>query len=118
VTEVSRALESDGRTVLVKIDLPDDDALRTGLFGRAVVPGPPGDALTVPASAIVRRGQVTSVFVVDGDEARLRMVVLGRSGIGLSGDVEVTAGLSDGERVVSRPPAGLTDGAPVRVEGW
>jgi RND family efflux transporter MFP subunit len=117
VSEVSRALESDGRTVLVKIDLPDDDALRTGLFGRAVVPGPPGDALTVPASAIVRRGQVTSVFVVDEDVARLRMVVLGRSGLGPSDAVEVTAGLGDGERVVSRPPAGLSDGAPVRVEG-
>lgn len=117
VSEVARALESDARTVLVKITLPADDALRTGLFGRAALPGPESDGIAVPAAAVVRRGQVTSVFVVDENVARLRMVVLGQQAAGDDELVQVTTGLAEGERVVVSPPAGLLDGAPVRVEG-
>jgi RND family efflux transporter MFP subunit len=117
VTEVARALESDARAVLVKIALPADDTLRTGLFGRAALPGPQSDGIAVPTSAVVRRGQVTSVYVVDGEVARLRMVVLGQRDARDAEWVQVTTGLSDGERIVVSPPAGLTDGAPVRVEG-
>ena len=31
--------------------------------------------------------------------------------------IEVVSGLSHGERVVLRPPSGLSDGTPLRVEG-
>ena len=48
--------------------------------------------MTVPAGALVRRGQVTSVFVVEKDIARVRLV-------NVSG-TEVLAGLSDGDVVI------------------
>jgi hypothetical protein len=82
------------------------------MFGRARFAGTASRVLAVPASAVVRRGQITSVFVADNDVARLRMLVLGRT----FGDaVEVVSGLSDGERVVVAPPAGLLDGTPLRA---
>jgi hypothetical protein len=65
--------------------------------------------LTVPPSAVVRRGQLTSVFVVDGDRARVRLVNLSES--------EVLAGLTELELVILSPPAGLTDGRRVSVGG-
>lgn len=113
VREVARAMQADGRAFLVRIDLPEDASLRAGMFGRARLPGPKVNTVTVPATAVQRRGQVASVFVVEGDVARRRMIVLGAS---VPGDrYEVLSGLSDGERVVTTPPAALDDGAPVRT---
>ena len=64
-------------------------------------------ALTIPAGALVRRGQMTSVFVIEQDVARLRLV-------NVSG-TEVLAGLSAGDVVVVTPPPVLTDGRRVRT---
>jgi RND family efflux transporter MFP subunit len=111
VSEVSRDLDG-AHAFLVKIDLPANGDLRSGMFGRARFGGGTRQALTVPASAIVRRGQLTSVFVVGKDNrARLRLVqVANTSGI----RAEIAAGLDSGELVVVQPSATLVDGAPVR----
>ena len=58
----------------------------------------PRRALTVPADALVHRGQMTSVFVVENGIARVRLV-------NVSG-TEVLAGLSEGEVVIVAAPAG------------
>jgi RND family efflux transporter MFP subunit len=109
VSEVGRAVDADARTFLVKIDLPADQGLRSGMFGRARFPIQPRRALTVPAAALVHRGQVTSVFVVEQDIARVRLVSMSGS--------EVLAGLSEGDVVIVSPPAMLTDGRRVAVGG-
>jgi multidrug efflux pump subunit AcrA (membrane-fusion protein) len=109
VVEVSRAVDADARAFLVKIALPDAAGLRSGEFGKARFAGTPRRALTVPSSAIVRRGQVTSVFVVEEGVARVRLINLSES--------EVLAGLSESEVVILSPPAGLLDGRRVSVGG-
>lgn len=107
VDEIARAVDADSRAFVVKIALPAGAAIRSGTFGRAIFDGAPRRALRVPERAIVRHGQVTSVFVVDNGVARLRMV-------SVRGD-EVLAGLADGETVILSPPPGLTDGRAVTV---
>ena len=109
VTEVGRAVDAGARAFLVKIRLPADAALRSGMFGRAQFSTGSRRVLTVPAGALVPRGQVTSVFVVEQEVARLRLV-------NVSG-AEVLAGLSDGDVVIVAPAPGLTDGRRVRVGG-
>jgi len=109
VTEVGRAVDADARAFLVKISLPADGGLRSGMFGRARFSTQPRRALTVPAGALVRRGQVTSVFVVEKDIARVRLV-------NVSGTT-VLAGLSDGDVVIVYPPPALSDGRRVTVGG-
>jgi multidrug resistance efflux pump len=109
VVEVSRAVDADARAFLVKIALPDAPGLRSGEFGKARFGGTPRRALTIPPSAVVRRGQLTSVFVVDQGVARVRLVNLHES--------EVLAGLTDSELVILSPPAGLTDGRRVSAGG-
>ena len=69
VAEIAR-VDPASHSFLVKIDLPASAALRSGLFGRARFAGPARRALTVPASALVRRGQLTFVFVVDAERPR------------------------------------------------
>ncbi len=117
VSEISRAMDADTRAFLVKIDLQGGAAnvagLRSGMFGRARFSASQRQALTVPADAVVRQGQVTSVFVVEnGVEngvARLRLVRLR--------DTEVLAGLSAGEVVIVSPVPGLADGRRVTTSG-
>jgi multidrug resistance efflux pump len=107
VVEVSRAVDADARAFLVKIALPDAPGLRSGGFGKARIPGTPRRALTIPTSAIVRRGQLTSVFVVDKGLARLRLVSLSES--------EVLAGLTEAETVILSPSPGVAEGRRVSV---
>ena len=109
VVEVSRAVDADARAFLVKIELPDTPDLRSGEFGKARFDGTTRRALTVPPSALVRHGQLTSVFVIDGEKARVRLISLSES--------EVLAGLTESELVILSPPAGLTDGRRVSVGG-
>jgi RND family efflux transporter MFP subunit len=109
VAEIARAVDADARAFLVKIELPDTAGLRSGMFGRARFAGAPTKGLTVPAGAVVRRGQVTSVFVVDEGVARLRLVNLR--------DTEVLAGLADGDTVIVDPAPGLADGRRVTEGG-
>jgi RND family efflux transporter MFP subunit len=112
VVEVAR-LDPASHSVLVKIDLPRGSALRSGLFGRARFSGPSRRALTIPVSALITRGQLAFVFLLDGEgRARLRPVSTGAAG---NDRVEVLAGVREDDVVVTQPPASLSDG--MRVAG-
>jgi RND family efflux transporter MFP subunit len=112
VGELEPAADSASRTFLVKIDLPSASGIRAGLFGRAWVPRGDGDKLLVPASAVIRRGQMELAFVAVDGVARLRLVRTVPQSEGLK---VVLSGLSDGEQVVLDPPVSLRDGAALRV---
>jgi len=114
VSEVAR-IDPASHSFLIKIDLPADPALRSGLFGRARFAGPARRTLTVPASAVLRRGQLALIFTVDPDGvARLRPVTTGSLA---AGRVEILAGVREGDRVVVNPPGALADGVRVNAIG-
>jgi RND family efflux transporter MFP subunit len=110
VSEIAR-VDPDSHSFIVKIDLPALSGLRSGTFGRARFTGTPRNALSVPASAAVRRGQLTFVFTIDRENrARLRAVSSGS----VDGDrLEILAGLGENDIVITNPPPSLTDGAPI-----
>jgi RND family efflux transporter MFP subunit len=103
VSQVVPAADPASRSFLVKIDLPADSHVRSGLFGRARLPRGSRSALLIPYSAVVERGQLRAVFVVaENGVAQLRYVSLGQP-VGPS--VEVLAGLQDVEKFVVAPGA-------------
>lgn len=112
VSEIAR-VDPASHSFVVTVDLDPNPAWRSGLFGRARFEGPGAQRLTVPAGAVVTRGQLTFVYVVGADDhARLRSVSLGES---VNGRTEVLAGLTAGDRIVVQPAPGLADGAKVRA---
>ena len=93
-------------TVQLRIDLPAaTDGLRPGMFARVWLPGATAaePRLFVPATAVLRRGEMTGVYVLDDKGAPLlRQVRLGRAD---GTRIEVLTGVSAGERVALDPQA-------------
>ncbi len=111
VNEVNPIADAMTRTALVKISIKDQKNLRTGLSGRAFFSGEERKALYVPTSAVVLRGQLTGVYVVDGANiAHLRLIKVGRME---KDGLEVLSGLNPGDKVATTRTEALTDGARV-----
>jgi HlyD family secretion protein len=72
------------------------------------------DVLTVPASAVFRRGDGWAVFAVAGDRARLTPVEVGRRD---EAQVQILGGLAAGDRVVLHPSDRVTDGVHLEARG-
>jgi len=69
--------------------------------------------LQVPSSALFRSDGGWAVFVNNGDEAEQRAVEVGRrSGL----QAQVTAGLDEGEHVITHPDDAIEDGTG--IEPW
>lgn len=111
VTEVAR-VDAASHAFLVKVDLPEGIAVRSGTFARVRVAGPARRVLAAPASAVVRRGQLAFVFAVDQGVAHLRAV---STAAPQGAEVEVLAGLTEGEQVITAPPPAMTDGRRVQT---
>ncbi len=112
VSEVVPAVDAASRSYIVRIDLPPASNVRSGMFGRAVFGMGSRKVMAVPSAALIERGQLQSVMVVEDGVARIRLVTTGRR----SGEaVEVLSGLSEGEKVVAPLPAALVDGTRVEA---
>jgi membrane fusion protein, multidrug efflux system len=114
VVQIVPAADAASRTFLVKIDLPSDAHLRSGLFGRAQFSRGERQILLIPHSAVVERGQLQGIYVLDQDKvASLRYITLGKSS---AAGVEVLAGLQDGEHLVAKPGAVDLNGKRIQVQ--
>lgn len=86
----------------VRVSLPEVPEATPGMFARVHFVTGRAEKLTVPAAAIVRRGEVAAVYVQTPDNRlSLRQLRLGDA-VG-RGEIEVLAGLAAGDRVVTDP---------------
>ena len=66
--------------------------------------------LTIPRSALIERGGIPGVFVLENHQARFRMVRPGKTG---AERVEVLSGLHGDETLVLGDLADVLDGSPI-----
>jgi len=112
VAEIMPTADAASRSYTVKIDLPANPLLKTGLYGLARFPAAQKEAITVPASAMVERGQLTGVYVVAADgTAQFRIITAGKTSEGM---VEVLSGVSEGDEIVTSDAATISEGTRVR----
>jgi len=98
VSEISPAADPRSHSLTVKLDLAGDtNGLVAGMFARVSPQLGERQALSVPLSALVRRGQLSGVYVVEDGILHYRLV---RAGAVSDGQVEVLAGLDGGEQLV------------------
>ena len=114
VVQIVPAADPNTRTFLVKIELPANPVLRSGLSGRAYFSRGERESLVVPQTAVVDRGALKGVYVVGADKiAALRYVTVGEP-VGLN--LEVLSGLSARESVVLAPGDREIGGKKVEVQ--
>ena len=101
--EILPTLDARSHTATARLYLPENIAgVIPGSYARAHFTIGQAKKLTVPSAAVLRRGEVTAVYVLDEKAvARLRQVRLGEAVAG--GELEVLAGINSGERVSLTP---------------
>mgnify|MGYP003331775299 FL=1 len=112
VSQILPAGDPQTHTFMVKVDLPKTAGLKTGMFGRFQLAKGTTHKILLPASAVVERGALTSVYVVGADRiARLRWIKAGRR---FEQQLEILSGVNPGERVLLDGSRGV-DGATVQI---
>jgi RND family efflux transporter MFP subunit len=101
--EILPTVDARSHTATARLYLPDNiEGVVPGMYARAHFSIGRAQKLTVPPAAVLRRGEVTAVYVLDAKgDARLRQVRLGEAVSG--GELEVLAGINSGERISLTP---------------
>jgi len=115
VAELAPAANPMSRTAPVKIHIMSNPNLRVGQFARVGIEGTGEFTLMLARSAVLFKGQMEIVFVLDEKEkiARMRLV---KTGASHDGDVEIISGLEPGDLVVTTNNDKLQDGQPVEIK--
>lgn len=104
--QVLPTFDAGTHSAQVRVDLPEGiKGVTPGMFARIWLPaaGQSATRLYVPAAAIVRRAEMTGLYVIGpSGKPILRQVRLGRT---RNDVVEVLSGVASGERVVRDPQA-------------
>ena len=98
IEEIAPAADVETRTVLVKAALDPQADAQPGTFASLEQACGRHQALLIPASAVIRTGQLESVRLAVDGHIRLRHV---RSGKAYAGLVEILSGLREGDVVVT-----------------
>jgi len=115
VAQVVPASDVRTHSFIVKIDVPADKGLITGMYGKAVFNTGSRQAILVPRSAIVEMSGLSGVYIVSRDNhAVFQMIQPGE----IHGDsIEAMTGLKAGDVVIVNKQAAGIDGRMVVVAG-
>ena len=109
------AVDNASGAMLVELQSDNADrALKPGAFAQvSFALGGASGALRIPSSALIFAGNGTTVAVVDeAGRVTIRPITIGRD---LGRQLEVSAGLKAGDRVIDTPPDAIQDGDVVKA---
>jgi RND family efflux transporter MFP subunit len=114
VTRIADALQPGTRTLLTEVDVPNpDNTLQPGVYCNVELKIPrKAPALIVPASAIIFNQNGMQVAVVENGVVHLHKIAITAD---YGTEVEVNAGVRDGDQVILQPPVDIEDGGKVQI---
>ena len=113
VAQIFPVADDKQHTVKVKFDIPLGAAAAPGMYAEVYLPNVQSQGLKfpiVPESAIVKRGSLPAVYVVDPDNGLIHMKIVRLSQTSLNGYRIVLSGLKAGEQIIINPPANIHSG--------
>ena len=117
VAEIVPAADPATRTYTAKLDLlwpaGSNPNVRSGFFGRAVFRDGERETLVIPESALVHRGQLEGVYIVENGTCVLRLVKTGKH---YTQGIEILSGLDAGTRIITAPTADISEGVKIVEE--
>ncbi|MGB6166205.1 MAG: efflux RND transporter periplasmic adaptor subunit [Geitlerinemataceae cyanobacterium] len=122
VREIAPTIDPQTRMATVEIDLPDDEALRPGMFLKATITTNSVSGLTIPAAAVLPQpdgGAIVYKLAADNTVTAQSVEVgevTGKSSEDLANaKVEVKSGLELSDRIVVKGAGYVKDGDRVKV---
>ena len=111
IVEILPAVDPLSRSFTAKVSL-SGPGLRTGLYAKVRLPQGTKEVLLAPRTAVVEKGQLTGVYVVDAQGViSYRLVRTGRE---YDGRLEVLSGLKPGDRIIVGGVEKAVDGGVVK----
>jgi RND family efflux transporter MFP subunit len=111
VSQVVPAADVRTHSFIVKIDVPSEKGLITGMYGRAFFSTGKREAILVPKSALVEMSGISGVYIVSAEgKAAFQMVQPGEEH---GGSVEVLTGLRAGDKVIIDGKLGKIEGRKI-----
>ncbi|GAB6040008.1 efflux RND transporter periplasmic adaptor subunit [Endothiovibrio diazotrophicus] len=112
VNQIFPMADVQRHTVTVKFDIPQGAPAAPGMYAEVRIQDPTAPArnlAVVPKSALVRRGSLHAVFVINNENrTELRLV---RKGDEVDRDyVSILSGLKPNERIIANPQPGMASG--------
>ena len=116
VVRIYPVMDPSSHTFNVEVQVPNANArLRPGMYARVSLNMGDTESIVIPDAAIVKQqgsGQRTVFVLRDDNTVEVRLVTLGKF---FDGQYEITEGLSEGDKVVSKGQASLRSGIKVEV---
>lgn len=108
VIEKNSNINPMNRTFSIKLDIPTDVYLTSGMYGKLYIPVGKVQKIIVPKTAIFKWGQLTAVYTVD-DKGFIRLNYV-KTGQDYGDRVEITAGLQPGMKIILKDTQKACDG--------
>ncbi len=117
IQQIVPAADPNSRSFLIKIPVNGSGKLISGMFGRIALSKGMQNGISIPSSALIQRGQLQGVYVVEINATKQSIAVLRgvKTGKTQNGQVEITSGLMTGDRVITSDISQLSDGVVVEV---
>ncbi len=118
LVSIDNEIDPETRSLRVRALVPNpDQKLKAGLFMSVTLLAKPRQTLSVTESAIEPLGSKSFVYLAEkrGEQVFAKRVEV-EIGARFDGRVEILAGLSEGDTIISEGLIGVRDGRPVRVQ--
>ena len=116
ITKIFPTSDPLRHTTRVELALPEANHAAPGNYAEVWIPASQAamkKRLLVPSSAVIKRGGMPSIFVVNRDKrVELRLARLGD--LLPSGDRVILYGVKENEQVIDKPPAFITSGYEIK----
>ena len=115
LVRTANAIDQTTRTLLVEIQVNNPTGtLLSGAYAEVHLKlQTPVTTFTIPVNTLLFRSEGLRIAeVADGQRAELKQITLGRD---YGSEVEVTAGLTGNESIITNPPDSIVDGQQIRI---
>jgi len=112
VIEKSNSIDPMSRSFSVKLTIPNDGIVSSGMYGKLYIPLEAEEKIFIPKSAILYWGQLTAVYRVDKDG--ILHLTFVKTGEEKDDMIEVLSGLQPGDVIVAENPEKACDGCRIK----
>jgi RND family efflux transporter MFP subunit len=108
ISKIVPSIDSMTRTFIIKVNIPDNYRVKSGMYGKALIPVGEKKVILIPKFSIKKVGQLSGVYTLENNNLiRLRFIKTGKV---YGNNIEVLSGLDIGDKIITYPLDKVFDG--------